>query len=138
MNTLPKELDRAVKEELKGMEKLNWVGQPIPYKRMFSAFSVWLFSVPWTAFSVFWIHGAMNQAETGSIFPLFGIPFLLIGVCMLLSPFWQYFKSTKTAYVITNKRAFTLELFRGVNIKNYYPDSIGNLEKKSDPMGLGI
>ena len=137
MSTLPRQLDRAVKEELRSMEVIKWVGQPMPFRRMISAFGLWFFFVPWTAFSIFWIHGAIKQEEAGSIFPLFGLPFLLIGVVMLLSPFWQYFKSTKTAYVVTNKRAFTLELVRGVSIKNYYPDSIGYLEKKVRPDGIG-
>ncbi len=56
---------------------------------------------------------------------------------MLLSPFWRYFEATRTVYAITNKRAFTLGMANRIEVRNYFPNSIGNFKKivKSDGVG---
>ncbi len=51
-----------------------------------------LFGVLWTGFSVFWMWGASGFGQgdrIGSLFALFGLPFVLIGLGMLLSPFYN-------------------------------------------------
>jgi hypothetical protein len=36
---------------------------------------------------------------------LFGIPFMLVGAGMLISPLWHFWRGLRTAYVLTSKRA---------------------------------
>ena len=111
--TIPRELDDKVKRELELGERILWMEQPIP--RYFTAMSTgaFLFAIPWTAFAVFWMCGAsgfkMPDFSKGgfSFFPLFGLPFFLIGIGMLSSPLWSYRKAFKTVYVIAVLRGVT-------------------------------
>ena len=55
---------------------------------------VFLFGIPFFGFAVFWTTMA-EEFSSGddvltNIFPLFGIPFLVAGACMLLYPAWAY------------------------------------------------
>lgn len=77
-----------------------------------------LFGVPFTGFAIFWIAtasgmflGGAGEAGQGgffAFFPLFGIPFLLVGLGMLTSPYWMYRRALKTCYALTNH---TIHLF---------------------------
>lgn len=104
---------------------------------MMSAFEIQFFAVPWTAISYVWILGAVDEAEAGSYFPYMGIPFLLVGFCLLLSPFWKFYKAAKTVYAITSQRAFSLDISNGLNVKNFSPDGIGNYKKSIKNDGIG-
>jgi hypothetical protein len=138
-----RETDERVRRELEPGESIRWMEQPIP--RFFSAASVaaFLFAIPWTAFAVFWMCGASgfkipNFREGGfSFFPLFGIPFVLIGFGMLLSPFWAYRKAQKTVYVITNRRAIAFEGGWTTTIRSFTPDQLKNVYRKERRNGVG-
>src|SRR5512139_1652604 len=109
---LPQQLQQRLRAELKPGESIAWAGQPNPDRYMKSGFKLWLFFIPWTAFSLFWIAGAsgfrMPQFNSGwSLFPLFGLPFLLIGLGGLSSPLWLRLKARSTIYAITNRRAIS-------------------------------
>jgi hypothetical protein len=90
------DLERAAQAELDDGEKMLWMGQPNPARSAVMTLPIFIFAVPWTVFSVFWItmawRGTMARAAGGSgtFFPLFGTPFLLIGLAMLSSPLWGY------------------------------------------------
>jgi hypothetical protein len=42
------------------------------------------------------------------LFPLFGVPFVLIGLGMLAAPYWMRRKAQNTVYALTDKRALIL------------------------------
>ncbi len=108
------ELENKVKHELEPGEKILWMEQPVP--RYFTANStgMFLFAIPWTAFAIFWICGAAGfkipDFSKGhfNFFPLFGVPFVLIGIGLMSAPLRAYRKAFKTIYVITDRRAITL------------------------------
>ena len=109
VGAIPPELEEKVERELESGERIAWMEQPIP--RYFTAMSTgaFLFAIPWTAFALFWICGASgfklpDFSKGGfSFFPLFGVPFVLIGLGMLSSPWWAHRKALKTVYVITDR-----------------------------------
>lgn len=146
---LPEHLQTRVTKELRPGEQLKWVGQPRPSRHLLLGFGVWLFFIPWTAFSVFWIAAASGfrvpTFEGGwSLFPLFGVPFVLVGLGGLSSPFWIYRKARSTVYIITNLRAVIIAghnsvTVRSVNAKQLSEvvrteraDGSGDLELKTD------
>jgi len=141
--TISRELEDKVKRELESGERILWMEQPIP--RYFTAMSIgaFLFAIPWTAFSVFWMCGAsgfkMPDFSKGgfSLFPLFGLPFLLIGIGMLSSPIWAYRKAFKTVYVITDRRAITFDAGWTTTIRSYPPDKLQNIYRKEKRDGTG-
>jgi len=140
---IPLELEDKVHRELESDERILWMEQPVP--RYFTAMSTstFLFAIPWTAFAIFWICGAsgfvLPDFRKGgfAFFPLFGLPFLLIGVVMLATPIWTRQKATKTVYVITDRRAITFDGGWTTTIRSYPPDKLQNLFRKEKSDGTG-
>jgi hypothetical protein len=103
---------------------------------------VFLFAIPWTAFAIFWVCGTAGFKipefkEGFDPFPLFGVPFVLIGIIMLSSPLWAYWKSFKTVYVITDRRAITFDGGWSTTIRSYPPDKLEDIYRKEKKDGSG-
>jgi hypothetical protein len=134
------ELERLVRSELEPREELLWTGRPRAGRMMLRTLPIVLFAIPWTAFSVFWIAMALSftvgfggDADAPApfrwfslVFPLFGLPFLLIGLGMLSAPWWARRKAKGTCYAVTNRRAIVREPgFRGsVTVRSYRADEL--------------
>jgi len=109
------ELDVILRRELMPGERLLWSGRPDP-ARLRAVFAIWFFAVPWTAFALFWEAMAfmpwMASSHTpagiqwsfGIIFPLFGLPFIGIGLSMLWMPFKARRKAAQTIFGLTDRR----------------------------------
>jgi hypothetical protein len=104
-----------LKDELNKDEKLLWSGHPDPNRAMKSTMGIFLFGIPWTAFSIFWVAMAgmgvwSNPGKAGlfNAFPLFGLPFVLIGLGILSSPWVAANRAKNTHYGVTDKRVIIL------------------------------
>jgi len=144
--TIPRELDDKVRNELESGERILWMEQPIPRYFTTASTGFFLFGIPWTAFAVFWICGAcgfklpdFSKGMTELLFPLFGVPFVLIGFIMLSVPLWRYRKAFRTVYVITDRRAITFETGwkRTITIRSYPPAKLQNIFRKENRDGTG-
>jgi hypothetical protein len=140
---LPPELQRQVDAELQPGEKLVWADQPLPEWVGRQAMIPVLFGIPWTAFAVFWVFSAAGGVGKGPkppiFFPLFGVPFILIGIGMLTSPFWLRRKAGRTVYAVTNQRAIIIEgrVFGGVNVQSFMPDRLTAMIRNQRADGNG-
>lgn len=125
-----------VDRELEPRESIKWIGMPIP--RFFSGRSVgsFLFAIPWTAFAVFWMWGAWHQSNNLP-FTLFGVPFVLIGIGLLSTPLFTYWKSFKTVYVITDRRAITFDGGWSTTIRSYPPNRLLEIYRREKKDGTG-
>jgi hypothetical protein len=132
--TLPSYIKEFATEEFRG-ESMRWVGQPDPGRVAMASMLLWGFALPWTAFSVHWVWGASQSKDP--IFPLFGLPFVLIGIGMLLSPLWNFFKARRTLYVLTPKRLTVLEYFPKPKVRSAFPGQIVALERVQHRDGSG-
>ena len=173
LEELPENLRARISPELEPGEKIFWMDQPRPG----TGFSWWLmapslFAIPWTGFTLFWIAGAVGIFDKGwaafqqfdiqrVLFGAFGIPFLLVGVGMFLSPFWAGNRRRKaardTVYLITDRRALILNagylgdsllgslaggavLGLGKSrylVTSYPPDKLGNIQRIQREDGAG-
>ncbi|QQS41620.1 MAG: hypothetical protein IPM63_01365 [Acidobacteriota bacterium] len=142
-NRIPHKLKELIDRELEIGERIVWTGMP---RRTFftpAATGSFLFGIPWTAFAVFWtlMAGAGTWFTSGfsmfSIFPLFGIPFILIGIGMLSAPLGAYIKSGRTAYVITDKRAISFEGGSSTVIRSFTPEKLGDVFRRERSGGYG-
>lgn len=140
------EQQRAVEYELQGGEKLLWVGRPAPGRLTLQTIPIVLFGIPWTAFALFWMWGAsgfgkgLHSAPGPFIFfPLFGLPFVLIGLGMLTAPLWAFRSAANTIYAITDKRLLILtgKMSGSRSIKSYTAQDIGNIERNERSNGTG-
>jgi hypothetical protein len=139
---LPPHLQQRLRAELKPGESLVWSGQPDPGRYMRDGFKLWFFFIPWTAFSVFWIFGAMGfqmpKFESWwNAFPLFGLPFLLIGIGGLSAPLWLRRKARSMVYAVTSQRAITIEGATSITVRSYLASDIGDLERVEHADGSG-
>jgi hypothetical protein len=140
--SIPRQLQDKVKQELESGENIEWMDMPNPQFFTPASTSSFLFAIPWTAFAIFWMCGASgfempDFTEGFDLFPLFGIPFVLIGFGMLSSPLWAYKKASKSVYVITNRRAIILDGGWSTTIRSYNPDKLLNIYRKEKKDGTG-
>ena len=138
---MPRELREKIERELEPGESLRWTGRPVA--RYFSPASVglFLFGIPWTAFALFWTGTAAWGASHGpglfSLFPLFGLPFILVGIGLLTSPIWTRKKAMGTAYAITDRRALAIEKGWSTTVVSYPPERLDALARRERSNGLG-
>ena len=138
---LPPDLRSLVSRELNAGERVVWQSRPVATWFTATSVTMFLFAIPWTAFSVFWTWGAGTMGATSgpwSLFPLFGIPFILIGIGMLTSPIWFYRQSLKTVYVITDQRALSfVQGWWSLTVRSYSPAQLGSLTRRERADGSG-
>ncbi len=144
---LPKKLRKKIDKEVDSREIIRWIQQPLPrfFLTLYS-FLMILFAIPWTSFSLFWLWGALGSQlpdlregfKPEYLFALFGVPFVVIGFSMLLSPLWGWLAALNTVYIVTNKRAISLEYnWFNTTIRNYYPNQLNNLYRQERQDGIG-
>ncbi|MDQ7826594.1 MAG: hypothetical protein RDV48_27575 [Candidatus Eremiobacteraeota bacterium] len=151
---LERDLKMEAEKEMESGERLLWCGQPDAKRLAMQTLPLFIFAIPWTLFALFWetmacaaCFGSMGKSGAGAgpglfalIFPLFGIPFVLIGLGMLSSPYWAYKNALKTLYAVTDRRAFIVApaSWGGSKTVNSYRDEdIGNIERTERADGSG-
>src|SRR5207247_633237 len=110
------DLESRIQPELDAGERILWCGQPNPGRMWIHAVPILIFGIPWTLFAVFWMamaigfgtHASGPPGPFRSLFPLFGLPFVLIGIGMLSAPYWMARTARSTIYAITDKRALVI------------------------------
>lgn len=140
LSDMPPHLKERLQRELKVGEKLIWVGRPNVYRMTMRALPIWLFFVPWTGFSLFFMSMTRHvEGTSGSrnIMFLFSVLFFLAGVAGLTGPFWARRKAKLTVYAITNRRAMTIEGSSAVTVKSYRPGDFSNPSKRVCSDGSG-
>lgn len=108
MEAAPSAMADFVSRELGG-ERILWTGKPrLRAYAWKDGPGTLIFGIPFLAFAIFWTYGAATVPPKGQFpspfFPLFGIPFILIGLSLLFSPLFSALEARGTWYVITEKR----------------------------------
>jgi len=145
---LPSDAQRIIDAELAPGERLVWSAQPRAGRFALQTIPLVLFGIPWTVFALSWsgmaAWGTSRMAGTGGpglfrLFPLFGLPFVLIGLGMLSSPWWAIRKARRSAYALTDRRAILcLAGWRGtVTIRSFEPAQLTDLRRKQRADGSG-
>lgn len=137
-------LDLALQRELQPGERVLWQGRPLP-RVLVKGFGIYLFAVPWTAFSLFWTIMATGGAAASwdsigplSIaFPLFGLPFIVIGLGMLSVPFVPLFLRRRVAFAVTDRRLLRFVLAGRLRTQSIPGDRIGSFDRSERPDGSG-
>lgn len=142
-------LERELRRDLAPGEDVLWLAMPDP-KRLNIAFGIWVFAVPWTAFSLLWTGIALTaylssfgQANVGGapwwgwIFPLWGTPFIAVGVWMLHQPFKIRADAAHMIHALTNRRLLTLTHRKDRTIKSVELSKLGPMKLKERADGVG-
>ena len=121
-------LREAVRGELDTNETLLWCGQPAPGSLAIRALPVTLFGVFFFGFALFWMTMALKATRHAGafsiFFPLFGTPFLLVGLAMLLAPLWAAMSAKKTIYAVTDQRAIIMGIGRARSAQSFRPEDL--------------
>jgi len=139
----PDPLQLALQRELQAGERVLWSGRPLA-RVAWGALGIWIFAVPWTAFSLFWtslaFYGAQAFDEAGPLgyaFPLFGTPFIAIGFGMLSLPFLPLFGAGRTLFAVTDRRLLRIVLGPRLWTKSVPGERIGLIDRSERRDGSG-
>ncbi len=134
LTELSNKMQSTVQDELESGERVMWLQQPLPSTFVRAALPVVLFAIPWTAFAVFWMHGA---SAGGTSFMLFGVPFVLVGVGMLSSPLLGVRRARRTVYVVTDRRAIIFAGGLSTTVRSFDPEALDGYTKNQRGGGAG-
>jgi hypothetical protein len=118
------DIDSVIRENLQHGERVLWSGRPPQGFRLQAADAFLIpFSIFWTGFSIFWETMA---AKTGApwFFVLWGVPFILVGIYLLVGRFAIDAKQRgNTYYALTDSRVMIVSgIFsrstRSFNVRN--------------------
>ena len=142
------ELESILRRELLPGERLLWSGRSQPDK-MKAAFAIWFFAIPWTAFALFWEAMAFMpwmanthtppgiQWSFGIVFPLFGLPFIAVGLGMLWMPFAARRKAARTIYGLTDRRLLRVSAGKQRESASVMIGQMGPIDVSADAQGCG-
>lgn len=144
-NRIPAELEYALKNELEGGEEIRWADQPQPMRMATQMIPLCIFGLFFGGFAAFWITMAAvgtsripsNAPTAISFLPLFGLPFLLIGLSMICSPLFGYWAAQRTVYAVTDRRAMSLVMRRTRVVKSYHARDIDAIQRVERADGTG-
>jgi hypothetical protein len=151
---LPPEAQSRIAGELQPGEKLIWAAQPIPALYARSGWGLAIFGIFFGGFALFWIAmaggmmwfsndgppgGGSGIGKAFSCFPLFGLPFLAIGVGMLTAPIWMRRNAARTVYGLTDRRAILCQgkTFGGVEVRSFGPPDLTHMTRVERANGTG-
>jgi hypothetical protein len=139
---LPEPVRRMLQAELQPGESIRWLAQPIPKRLAMTSLPIVLFAVPWTAFAVFWVWGAANSTCSSPslearLFPLFGVPFVLVGLGMFASPFWLMRAAKRTVYAVSDRRALVVSQRWSLPVRSFEPEKLCDLRRDQHGDGSG-
>jgi hypothetical protein len=101
----------SIERELQRDERLLWKGRPRGGIRLRSSDAYLIpFSLIWGGFAIFWefmaLFGTPKKEQAALVFPLFGVPFVLIGLYLIFGRFFVDARMrARTEYGLTNRRA---------------------------------
>lgn len=141
-------LEASLRRELLTGERLLWSASPRGGK-LKRGFGIWLFALPWTLFALFWEAMALLpwlassktpatiQWSFGVIFPLFGLPFVAVGLWMLWQPIRAVRRADATAYGLTDRRLLRVVEAQDRQVASVLIHQIGPIDRREGRDGFG-
>lgn len=137
-------------QDLVSGEKVLWQGAPaggIRFRR--TDFILIPFGLAFFCFSLFWETTAVSIIGPGNhdqpliamVFPLFGIPFILVGFYLVIGRFfWDAYSRKRSTYLLTNRRALIETTALGSKLVSVTLADLGEigLEQRGDGSGTVI
>jgi hypothetical protein len=126
----PSFLSSSVEGELTSGERLLWKGRPRTGIRLRPADAYLIpFSLVWGGFAIFWEFTALDKVPknnpAGWAFPLFGIPFVLLGLHFIFGRFFVDAKiRANTEYALTDRRAIIVSGLSSRSVKSINLQSV--------------
>lgn len=143
LDGLPPAVRARLEADLEPGETVLWVAQPGSLRRVLPTIPAALFAIPWTAFAVFWITGAATATSKAggpvALFPLFGLPFVLVGLGMFASPLIAWGAAGRACAAVTDRRVLSWEPhgLTGTTLRAWAPGELAGLTRVERADGSG-
>lgn len=141
--TVGQRLDIALQNELRDGERLEWQGIKLARIEP-KGFGIYLFAIPWTAFALFWTAMAAwgtsamdSNSPLDWAFPLFGTPFILVGLGMMATPFVPLLQRGRILFAVTDQRVLRLSLGQDLTVNSVPASRIGDIVRTESADGTG-
>jgi hypothetical protein len=138
------QVEQVAIAQMDGGERLLWSGTPSPGAMALSALPASLFGIPFAGFACFWIWTAYSStshmtrgAGPWAFFPLFGVPFLLVGLGMITAPLWVALAAGKTVYAVTERRLLIINGLGVRGVQSFTPKDVDDLLRVEGADGRG-
>lgn len=138
-------LQLALERELADDEQVLWQAMQLARLEQ-KAFGTYIFAIPWTVFALLWTAlaagGTVSMGSEGLgwiawAFPLFGLPFIAIGLAMLARPFLPLVQKGRVLYAVTTQRVLRLSLRSHLTVRALPANRIGLIERRESRDGSG-
>ena len=136
MERPPQCLSLAVDRETSS-SKVLWSARPDPRAFARNGSGRAIIGIPFTAFAILWTWGASGGLSSNKgksappFFVLWGCMFIIIGLCILLSPVFAFWKAGRMFYVVTDKAAIIFERTWSLKIHSFDASALGGFERVS-------
>jgi hypothetical protein len=134
----------AIEQELSPGERLIWSGQPRLGMRLRASDVLMIpFSILWCGFAIFWeVMASTATAKDGGaiaiVFPLFGVPFVVIGLYFVFGRFIVDARiRARTFYGITNERIIIVSGLFARRTKSLNLPTLSDISLTERPDGGG-
>ncbi len=122
-------------------EVIRWIEQPVP--RFFTSFGVVLgfcSGIFFLSGGLIWSYSIImfvGETRAMAILLLGGLPFIGLGLLLMSIPLGEWRKARRTAYLVTDKRAISIQIGQRTTTKTYLPDQLEDLELREKASGIG-
>ena len=126
---IDQDLAAEINPHLLPNEKIIWVGKPKKGILFSSKDTVFIpFSIVWGGFAIFWEAMVITMGAP-LMFPIFGIPFILVGLYLMIGRFFvDAKKRANTLYAVTSERII---IQTGLFSKEFFSTNIENIQNTS-------
>ena len=139
----PVQVEQIALGQIDPGERLLWSGAPAAGSAAVGALPGTLIGIPFFGFACFWIWSAYDAMASTSrsgpwtFFPLFGVPFALVGLGVMAAPLWAFLAARHTVYAVTERRALIIGGLFSRNVQSFTRAEIGNVTRIERPDGSG-
>ena len=130
--------ERELAQQLDPGERILWTGRPRQGLRL-SRIDVFLipFSFLWGGFAIFWETTALRE-DAPAFFVVWGIPFVLIGLYLVIGRFFTDAKRReRTVYALTDRRVIIASGFISKSIKSLDLHTLSDVTLEEEGGGVG-
>lgn len=135
---MSREVQDLVKQQLAPGERVLWAGQPVPGRLARRTLPIVFVGIACTAIVLFLIWAANTWWRGLALLAwIILLPFLLIGLAMLLAPLFATRKARRTIYVVSDRRAVVISGLFSRSVASFGPNQLRVLRLEDNPDGSG-
>ena len=133
----------VARREMRPRERLVWADRPVVNVRNLQALGSVVIGLVFGGFAVFWTSAAwlfsrgVDDFFFGTLFPLFGLPFIAVGVGIVVSGIRSWRQRGSTVYALSDQRVLIIASGRRRTVRSVDLQAIRGVERRDGEGGVG-